>query len=907
MLSRVAAVKAPRTHNRRCVTGSSGRRRGGGESERQRPNMSRRVFTSAVLLLLFALTCAAVGPVQAQSYGTTVGDYYGGHSSEQSQREYPVANPPVPGHIFRNPHLVNVNGMLLAIVGAQFNRTVGSGSASMQLMARISVDGGVNWSPYSRPGDVDAFAARLHQMLFTTPFRLFGPLFAFVEGYDLRKGVRPHYANWWGGSGVESVIHFLGTGPGRSGGFSMSSVSMSIRLPYPYKSDGLIGFLNDASTPITKMTDGTLVFPVQFLTMGGSTASTIMYLNPRQQHWTFANSATHAGCTNPIILEWEAGKIIMITSCEYGHRRVYESTDKGNTWTEALGTLSRVWSNSLAGLGLHIQSGFITATIDGTKVILLTQLEYFRDNRKSEIRLWLTDTNRIYHVGLLATGYGATSSSLLYADDKLYCLYEASGGSDSGAFFLDLTSELQRIRHALDTWAAKDNALSRQCSSIASDAALSRWGCSVPFPTAGLVGHLADRFSGHKWEDEYLGVNAVVRGATKKVPSGLTFEGQGAGAEWPVDKQWPTRPLHFANYGFTLAATVSIHEVPKGITPLMGLKKMGTTTLLGLSYDKNMEWRVVNDLFPKHFTAWEVDKTYHVVLKMHDGMGSVYVDGTLLWNMRLKNSFNEGLDTVSHFYFGAYDEQLSSGKIHATVANVFLYNRPLNETEIGALNASKVTIPPPERKPVPAAAATSSSVEPLTTPAAKNTQPTVPSPATAGPQPTDQKSLSASSVPSGGALSEPAASRPEEPEPAESRPEEPEPAESRPEEPEPAREGTADQPASVTSSDAASTDVGASSSDDAQTVGTEGGDMMQADQPAQFSVGTPDAANAATHNAEGKGQDGLHPQVNEAEAATLSSSLLNSSQWDNSVAGTMRESGLLPLLLLLGLWGFAAA
>ncbi|RNC41682.1 trans-sialidase [Trypanosoma cruzi] len=135
----------------------------------------------------------------------------------------------------------------------------------------------------------------------------------------------------------------------------------------------------------------------------------------------------------------------MITSCKYGRRRVYESTDKGNTWKEALGTLSRVWSNSLAGLGLHIQSGFITATIDGKKVILLTQLEYPRHDSKGEIHLWLTDTNRIYHVGLLATGNSATSSSLLYANDKLYCLYEAGVGSNSGAFFLDLTSELQRI------------------------------------------------------------------------------------------------------------------------------------------------------------------------------------------------------------------------------------------------------------------------------------------------------------------------------------------------------------------------------------------------------------------------------------------------------------------------------
>ncbi|KAF8295539.1 trans-sialidase, putative, partial [Trypanosoma cruzi] len=57
MLSRVAAEKAPRTHNCRRVTGSRGRRREGRESEPQRPNMSRLVFTSAVLLLVVMSCC----------------------------------------------------------------------------------------------------------------------------------------------------------------------------------------------------------------------------------------------------------------------------------------------------------------------------------------------------------------------------------------------------------------------------------------------------------------------------------------------------------------------------------------------------------------------------------------------------------------------------------------------------------------------------------------------------------------------------------------------------------------------------------------------------------------------------------------------------------------------------------
>ncbi|RNF04695.1 trans-sialidase, partial [Trypanosoma cruzi] len=66
MLSRVAAVKAPRTDNRRRVTGSSGGRREGGESEPQRPNMSRHVFTSAVLLLLVVMMCDTGGAASAR-------------------------------------------------------------------------------------------------------------------------------------------------------------------------------------------------------------------------------------------------------------------------------------------------------------------------------------------------------------------------------------------------------------------------------------------------------------------------------------------------------------------------------------------------------------------------------------------------------------------------------------------------------------------------------------------------------------------------------------------------------------------------------------------------------------------------------------------------------------------------
>ncbi|ESS55162.1 trans-sialidase [Trypanosoma cruzi Dm28c] len=55
------------------------------------------------------------------------------------------------------------------------------------------------------------------------------------------------------------------------------------------------------------------------------------------------------------------------------------------------------------------------------------------------------------------------------------------------------------------------------------------------------------------------------------------------------------------------------------------------------------------------------------------------------------------------------------------------------------------------------------------------------------------------------------------------------------------------------------------------------------------------------------GVEGADSQIREVNATALSSSLVNVSQENNNDAGTMRGSGLLPsLLLLLGLWGFAA-
>ncbi|ESS62433.1 trans-sialidase [Trypanosoma cruzi Dm28c] len=132
MLPRVAAVMAPRTHNRRRVTGSSGRRREGRESEPQRPNMSRRVFNSAVLLLFFVMMCCGTGGA-AQAAQPTSGQE-SSPSPSFAWRDTTGDDETVSS--LRGPSLVEVNGKVFAVAEAQCKKgenTVFTGIASQLL------------------------------------------------------------------------------------------------------------------------------------------------------------------------------------------------------------------------------------------------------------------------------------------------------------------------------------------------------------------------------------------------------------------------------------------------------------------------------------------------------------------------------------------------------------------------------------------------------------------------------------------------------------------------------------------------------------------------------------------------------------------------------------------------------
>ncbi|EKF99443.1 trans-sialidase, putative, partial [Trypanosoma cruzi] len=166
-----------------------------------------------------------------------------------------------------------------------------------------------------------------------------------------------------------------------------------------------------------KMEDGTLLFPMEGTEKaneedtagGGYTVSLFIYF-PDNKSWTLSKGMSAGGCSVPSVVEWKE-KLMMMTACDDGRRRVYESGDKGDSWTEALGTLSRVWGNKNG-----VRSGFITAKIDNRVVMLATLPVYSKkeEKEKGELHLWLTDNTHIADIGAVSVeGDDAAASSLL--------------------------------------------------------------------------------------------------------------------------------------------------------------------------------------------------------------------------------------------------------------------------------------------------------------------------------------------------------------------------------------------------------------------------------------------------------------------------------------------------------------
>ncbi|RNC33061.1 trans-sialidase [Trypanosoma cruzi] len=290
-------------------------------------------------------------------------------------------------------------------------------------------------------------------------------------------------------------------------------------------------------------------------------------------------------------------------------------------------------------------------------------------------------------------------------------------------------------------------------------------------------------------------------------------------------------------------------------------------------------------------SPWKPGKTHQLAIVLQNGnQSTAYVDGERVGDetCSLKNMES---NEISHFYIGlGGGDAGGQEEVSVTVTNVLLYNRPLSAAEVGALNPNKVPIPPP---------------------VGGSAQGTLLQSPSDGQPPLERESLNENEGVGGGRAS------PSEPSTVTTSS---------------GKGQFAIQLSSGTSLGGSKTVDVASLSVGDSTVGAEAGDTVPGDKPPQTSAGTPSTADANAPTAEtvrhvdpavttgvsvssgesgetvggGDGQGEAHSRVREVNTTAPSSNLGNLSQGNNSDAGTVRESGLLSLLLLLGLWGLAA-
>ncbi|EAN83051.1 putative trans-sialidase, Group VIII [Trypanosoma cruzi] len=710
MLSRVAAVKVPRTHNRRRVTGSSGRRREGRESEPQRPNMSRRVFASAVLLLFVVLMCCS-GGAHAEQAGAAVDPFKGTTPiSFANWKEFNEDGDKITS--LRVPGLVKVGDDVFAVAEAQCGERNGADSCAGIVSKHLNIsDGSMDIST----SDISLFCMQLVDTAannFGTTELLRPTTVVIGESVYMLLGKYSRTKQQIQGTNERGLLLVKGTVAEENGKKKIRWNETHVMNPQGIRYSGSLTELIGGGGSGALMGDGTLVFPMQAENSDGERVLLSMSFTSSDNKWELSQKTPGKGCRDPTLVRWEKyeydERLFMMAHCAGGYYDVYMSTPHGVNWYPSGQPITRVWGNSHNRKGYGVQSGFTTAIIEENEVMLITAPVYAEGNEggKGRLHLWVTDKARVYDVGPVSRGEDDAAASSLLMKEKnnkeLISLYENKKDGAYNLVAVRLTEKLERVKEVVKTWKDLDSAL-QSCSSVSSGTvdAHKKGMCNGPVPTDGLVGFLSGNFSDNTWRDEYLGVDAIVHGSAGKrieSPNGLTFKGSGAWAEWPVGDMGQTVPYYFANNEFTLVATVSIHEVPKEDSiPLMGVRMNDTdsTVLFGLSYTHDKKWLAIpeNSGNVEDLDEWVPNKTYQVVLRMDDDdEWTVFVDKKQIDHKRYdKSLFNS--HRISHFYIGGDSKHQSATGGHVTVTNVMLYNEKLFGDDLHKLHASKVNIP----------------------------------------------------------------------------------------------------------------------------------------------------------------------------------------------------------------------
>ncbi|KAF5216386.1 hypothetical protein ECC02_010862 [Trypanosoma cruzi] len=292
--------------------------------------------------------------------------------------------------------------------------------------------------------------------------------------------------------------------------------------------------------------------------------------------------------------------------------------------------------------------------------------------------LWVTDNNRSFYVGPVSMEDDVNwelASTLLYSDGNLHLLQRRGDYKSSVMSLSCLTEELSTIKSVLSTWAKKDAFFSK-----------------LAIPTAGLVAVLSDTASNGTWIDEYLCLNATVTKG-RKVEDGLKLTESNSGVIWFVNIPDDNVRHISLSHNFTLVASVTIEEAPSNNTPLLTatLANNNSNHTMGVSYTADNKWgKMFEDNTKTQSSTWEPKKEHQVALMLQGQKASVYIDGRLLGEEEVPLKGETPLE-LFWFCFGACDEDAGQ-KTKVTVTNVFLYNRPLNSTEMRAIKDKAHTL-----------------------------------------------------------------------------------------------------------------------------------------------------------------------------------------------------------------------
>ncbi|EAN83279.1 trans-sialidase, putative, partial [Trypanosoma cruzi] len=351
MLSRVAAVKAPRTHNRRRVTGSRGRRREGRESEPKRPNMSRHLFNFVILLLLVTTMCCATCRATPAKENDGNSDLRGVQELQWVDLFVPQTTQVLPKKgtgssgrdSFVSPSLVSAGGVIAAFAEGRMMAEYGTNDVpikhfSSDVVAEY-IDSAWEWptlvekvgkgtrSAHTVLGKAEGKES-LDVVHHPTTTMKGNKVFLLVGSTALS----PVNGSWKEGSLELKVVVGEVTKPSAdsepSEWIKWGEVQSPVqRTTLAAQGRKLTEFIASGGSGVL-MEDGTIVFSLMAMNeKNDGVYSMIIYSKDNGSTWSLSNSVSPAKCGSPRITEWE-GSLLMIVDCENG-QRVYESRDMG--------------------------------------------------------------------------------------------------------------------------------------------------------------------------------------------------------------------------------------------------------------------------------------------------------------------------------------------------------------------------------------------------------------------------------------------------------------------------------------------------------------------------------------------------------------------------------------------------